>query len=118
MWSRRRTKVSGLYRGGTRLHNPISIRDLRHNFRGAYVTNRPVTLCSSVELNRYYDTKHKLKHTRTTKKDTINGKAEKKYFYIESKISNFAFEDNVIQQRETVVLESMPFQALSCKAAR
>ena len=30
-------------------------------------------------------------------------------------MSKFTFEYNVIQQRETVVLESMPFQALSCK---
>ena len=31
-------------------------------------------------------------------------------------LSKFAFKCSVIQQRETVVLESMPFDALSCKA--
>ena len=52
MWSPRGTEISGLYRGSTRLHISILTRDLRHNFRGAYVANRQVTLCSSVELNR------------------------------------------------------------------
>ena len=28
---------------------------------------------------------------------------------------SFAFKCSVIQQRETAVLESMPFEALSCK---
>ena len=30
-------------------------------------------------------------------------------------LSKFAFKCSVIQQRETVVLESMSFEALSCK---
>ena len=42
-------------------------------------------------------------------------KRRNKYFYTENKISKFTFVDNVIQQPETVVLEYMPFQALSCK---
>ena len=42
-------------------------------------------------------------------------KRRNKYIYTDNKISTFTFEDNVIQQRETVVLESMPLQALSCK---
>ena len=48
---------------------------------------------------------------------------DKSYFYTENSnndqlgvrcLSKFTFKDNVIQQRETVVLKSMPFQALSC----
>ena len=32
-------------------------------------------------------------------------------------LSKFAFKCSVIQQRETVVPESMPFEALSCKGS-
>ena len=42
-------------------------------------------------------------------------KRRNKYIYTENRISKFTLEDNVIQQRETVVLESIPLQALSCK---
>ena len=45
-------------------------------------------------------------------------KRRNKYFSYRDKIFKFTFfEDNVIQQWETVVLESMPFQALSCKGS-
>ena len=30
-------------------------------------------------------------------------------------ISKFTFKGNIMQERETVALESMPFQALSCE---
>ena len=64
MWPRREVEVSRLYRGSTRLHNPILVHDLRLNFRGACVANRQVTFYYSVELTRYHNTTQQQEQTK------------------------------------------------------